>query len=255
MYVDHMDAADALKQLLDATPRPQLLSGFPEVDGYTGGLNEGELIAFASGSRGIRERVLHYLMWAIGVEQNRRVLYVSPTERPTDVVRALISSQISRIDHRRHRNPTAYLHQRIEAAALRLATINSGRAFTQARCLEDICREFRPNVILLNDLQGCIREIGDTNLYTEVTLLLRAMKTMARRYRATCIFTSQLNRNRFRRELPSDELQDLRDSGGIEDDSDMVIFLTEPSGAGCSIEANILKFRNGPTGRLQIRLP
>lgn len=254
MHVDHMDAAGALKQLFETTPRPRLLSGFPELDAHLGGLNEGELIAFASGSRGLRNRILHYLTWAIGMEQNHRVLYASPTERPTDVVRALISSQISRIDHRRHRNPTAYLHKRIETSALRLATINSGRAFSQARCLEDICREIQPNVILLNDLQGCIREIGDTNLYTEVTLLVRALKTMARRYRATCIFTSQINRNRFRREMPSEELHDLRDSGGIEDDSDMVIFLTEPPGAHSSIDANILKFRNGPIGRLQIQL-
>lgn len=59
MHVEHMEALEALNQLLDATPQqPRLLFGFPELDGYTTGLNEGELIAIASGSRGARERVL-----------------------------------------------------------------------------------------------------------------------------------------------------------------------------------------------------
>jgi replicative DNA helicase len=87
----------------------------------------------------------------------------------------------------------------------------------------------------------------------------RAMKAMAKRLHVPVVLLSQLNRELFKRVDKRPILSDLRESGAIEQDADMVLFLhredyynsDDPAIAG-KAELIIAKARNGPLGTVKL---
>ena len=67
------------------------------------------------------------------------------------------------------------------------------------------------------------------------------------------LILSQLNRNVENQDRPP-RLSDLKESGSIEQDSDVVGLMYRPEGASeDSIRVNLAKHRNGPTGFCDLR--
>ena len=85
----------------------------------------------------------------------------------------------------------------------------------------------------------------------EVTM---ALKGLAKELEIPIVLLSQLNRDSVK-EKREPRLQDLRDSGSIEQDSDMVLFVWRPDIIEEPEKAKIIvaKHRNGPTGKLDVR--
>ena len=87
----------------------------------------------------------------------------------------------------------------------------------------------------------------------------RAMKGLAKRLNVPVILLSQLNRELYKRVDKRPLLSDLRESGSIEQDADLVLFLhreeyynrDDPSLAGKG-ELIIAKARNGPLGTVHL---
>jgi replicative DNA helicase len=96
------------------------------------------------------------------------------------------------------------------------------------------------------------RSRGDDNRVQEVSSISRALKGLARELRIPVIAISQLSRAPEQR--PGDQkrpiLSDLRESGSIEQDSDVVIFLYRPE--YYIAEVIVAKHRNGPTGHIEL---
>lgn len=91
----------------------------------------------------------------------------------------------------------------------------------------------------------------------EVSQISRALKTLAREVNVPIIAVSQLSRAVEKREHKRPMLSDLRESGAIEQDADMVIFIyrdkddeDESSDSNPQVEISIAKHRNGPTGEI-----
>jgi replicative DNA helicase len=93
----------------------------------------------------------------------------------------------------------------------------------------------------------------------EIAALSRQMKQMARELECPVIALSQLSRASEQRKDNRPILSDLRDSGAIEQDADVVLFLyrdevynpdTETPG---ECEVNVAKQRNGPIGVVEVR--
>ena len=98
---------------------------------------------------------------------------------------------------------------------------------------------------------------GDS-LVQQVTEISRSLKAMARELDVPVLALSQLSRAvETRRGRP--RLSDLRDSGSIEQDADVVMFIhredkmTENSDRPGVAEILIEKHRNGPTGKVELR--
>lgn len=93
---------------------------------------------------------------------------------------------------------------------------------------------------------------GKESRQQEVAEISRNMKLLAKEINAPVIVLSQLSRNaEMKSEKP--QLHDLRDSGSIEQDADIVSFLYKEKGqdsADTIVELIIAKFRNGQTGNL-----
>ena len=95
----------------------------------------------------------------------------------------------------------------------------------------------------------------------EVAEISRALKGVARELNVPIIALSQLSRAVEQRTDKKPQLSDLRDSGAIEQDADIVILLYRPGYYDSPVPEeeentlaylNIAKHRNGPTGEVQL---
>jgi len=92
----------------------------------------------------------------------------------------------------------------------------------------------------------------------EVSAISRALKGLARELRIPVIAISQLSRAPEQRPDKRPILSDLRESGSIEQDSDVVMFLYRPEYYKSDerpgiAELIVAKHRNGPTGMIELK--
>jgi len=102
------------------------------------------------------------------------------------------------------------------------------------------------------------RSRGDDNRVQEVSAISRALKGLARELRIPVIAISQLSRAPEQRPDKRPILSDLRESGSIEQDSDVVMFLYRPEYYKSDerpgiAELIVAKHRNGPTGMVELK--
>lgn len=108
-------------------------------------------------------------------------------------------------------------------------------------------------------LQGSDRYAG--NRVQEVTEISRGLKTLARELEIPVIALAQLSRGVTGRDDPRPVLSDLRESGSIEQDADLVMFLHRPDyykqNSDDFVPTNITelilaKHRHGPVGKVEL---
>lgn len=90
----------------------------------------------------------------------------------------------------------------------------------------------------------------------EVSIVSQALKNLARELKIPVLALSQLSRAVEHRGDAKPQLADLRESGAIEQDADVVMFLyrSDPDATGSPIPINLFvaKHRNGPTGEVSL---
>lgn len=112
-------------------------------------------------------------------------------------------------------------------------------------------------LIVVDYLQLMMTAKQYDSLVTQVTEISRSLKALARELDVPVLALSQLSRAvEHRRDRP--RLSDLRDSGSIEQDADLVMFIHRPdryvenSDRPNIAEILIEKHRNGPTGKVEL---
>lgn len=108
-------------------------------------------------------------------------------------------------------------------------------------------------------MSGGSRFGGDGNRVQEISEISRGLKAIARELNVPVIALSQLSRSVENRSPQIPQLSDLRESGSIEQDADMVMFIYRdeyynPETTEKPNVADILikKHRNGPTGNIEL---
>jgi replicative DNA helicase len=110
-------------------------------------------------------------------------------------------------------------------------------------------------LVIVDYLQLMSGDSRAENRQQEVSNISRSMKQLARELEVPVIAVSQLNRSPEARADREPQLADLRESGAIEQDADMVMFIYEdpsdPSSKGI-VKLKIAKNRNGPTDTVRL---
>jgi replicative DNA helicase len=106
-------------------------------------------------------------------------------------------------------------------------------------------------------MSGGSRFAATSNRVQEISEISRSLKILARELNVPVVAASQLSRSVESRNPPIPQLADLRESGSIEQDADIVTFIYRPNyydeNADQNItEIHIKKHRNGPTGNLKL---
>jgi replicative DNA helicase len=130
---------------------------------------------------------------------------------------------------------------------------------TKARRLKS---RFGLDLVIVDYIQlmegSALRGRRDENRVQEISAISRALKLMARDLDVPLICVSQLNRAPDARPDKHPLLSDLRESGAIEQDADVVLMLyrdeyynKESEEKGIT-DLDIAKHRNGPVGRVKL---
>lgn len=124
----------------------------------------------------------------------------------------------------------------------------------RARC-RSIKREHGLGLVVVDYLQ-LMASTSKEGRVTQITEISRGLKAIAKEFNVPVIALSQLNRSLENRPNKRPVMSDLRESGAIEQDADIIIFLyrdvvynTETKYPDVA-EANISKQRNGPIGKV-----
>jgi replicative DNA helicase len=238
-------------------------TGLTDLNAKTSGWQPGELIILAARpSMGKTALALNFVEAAL-MTQPRPVLVFS-LEMPADALVMRMLSSVGRIDQGNIR--TGRLTEddwpKLEAAARKLKdkllfiddtaglTPNEVRARTRK-----IAREYgNPGMIMIDYLQ-LMHVAGSTEGRTqEVSEISRSMKALAKEYQCPVICLSQLNRGVESRPNKRPMNSDLRESGAIEQDADVILFIyrdeyyNEESPDKGVAELIIGKQRNGEIG-------
>lgn len=121
-----------------------------------------------------------------------------------------------------------------------------------------LAAERKVDLVIVDYLQLMSGGKRSENRVQEISFISRAMKGMARELNLPVIAASQLSRAVESRADRRPQLSDLRESGAIEQDSDIVLFLyrdvvyNEDTEKQNIAELNVAKHRHGPTGMIEL---
>jgi len=240
-----------------------LATGFYDLDEITGGLQQSELIVIAArpsvGKTSLALNILHHICT---VERRPALLYT--LEMPAEQIVSNFLCIHNRIDTADFRRGTLDEQQweDIETsfddmAGLPLViddspTLNVMELRARARRMamqQDLA------LIVVDYLQLLQPHKNYENRATSVAAMSQGLKALARELEVPLIAISQLNRA-VEQEQRTPRMSDLRESGAIEQDADVILLLHRPEElkaddspvAGAQAEVLVAKQRNGPTG-------
>jgi replicative DNA helicase len=241
-----------------------LATGFNDLDKMTSGLQGSDFVIIAGRpSTGKTAFALNIAAHA-AVELHRPALIFSLEMSKEQLVQRLICAE-ARVDSRNVRS--GFMQQgewsRIVNAAGRLheaplfiddtANLSVLEARAKAR---RIMAEHRLELVVIDYLQLMQGRWRAENRQQEISEISRSLKALAKELNVPVVALSQLSRAVEARGEGLPRLSDLRESGALEQDADLIMFLARKENAP-DVEAGttdlvIGKHRNGPTGRLEL---
>ena len=240
-------------------------SGIIDLDKLTAGFQKGDLVIIA-GRQSMGKTAL-----ALTVARNAAIESKSPTaifslEMSSDQLGQRLLTSEARVDnsHVRRGSLPSGKWKNINIASGKLAQAPLYIDDTPALSILDLRsrarrlkRERNIELIIVDYLQLMQGPKNSENRQNEISQITQSLKALAKELNIPVIALSQLSRAVEQRTKKEPMLSDLRESGAIEQDADVVIFLYRPSvydkenqdlkGLAYLIVA---KQRNGPTGRV-----
>ncbi len=259
-------------QELYETPNASDVTGVPtgyvDIDKMTAGLQKGDLIIVAGRPSMGKTTLAVNIAEHVAIDQGMPVLIFSMEMGAPQLALRMLGS-VGRIDQQRLRTGrlldgdwprlTATM-QKMHDAQLYIdesPAMNALDLRARARRQARACGQL--GLIVVDYLQLMSASTQGENRATEISEISRSLKALAKELRVPVIALSQLNRTVETRTDKRPVMSDLRESGAIEQDADVIFALyreefynPDTTDKGIA-EVLILKQRNGPTGRLNLR--
>lgn len=252
-------------------------SGINNLDALTSGFQPGDFIILAARpSMGKTALALNFALNAAAtLKQSNQAVLVFSLEMPKDqLITRMISCQ-GNFDAHKLRNKFKLTNddwRRISTTAetLKQKTIiiddSPGLRILELQTkVRKLVREYDIKLVIIDYLQLLTSSSSSESRQQEVSNISRSLKVLARELNIPIICLSQLSRLVERREEKRPLMSDLRESGAIEQDADLIMFLyrddyyKEKNAESEEVketqdnhiaEIIISKHRNGPTGKV-----
>jgi replicative DNA helicase len=247
-----------------------LATGFHDFDKLTSGLRGGQLVIIAA--RPAMGKTSLFLSAVQNIAMNKGVTAIFSLEMGQEELGFRFLSGLSRIDSKRLKTGRMLDRdwQRLAQAADHLSKakifIDDSGDLTvmdiRARCRRLLAMEKKLDLIVVDYLQlmkgSRATSKGDSSREREISEISRNLKSLAKELKVPVIALSQLNRGVESRPNKRPMLSDLRESGAIEQDADIVCFIyrdevynkdTEDKGIA---ELIIAKHRAGETDTIRL---
>lgn len=249
-------------------------SGFSDLDKLTAGFQGSDLIIIAARPSTGKTALALAIARNAAVETKTPVLFFSLEMAETQLAMRLLCAE-AMADAQRVR--TGQLTpQELSSIAMRMDRLSQSEIYIDdtagisiielAAKARRMKQERNIGMIVVDYLQliQAVRD-GKANREQEIAQISRTLKSLAKELKIPVISLAQLNRsveNRGGDRKP--QLSDLRESGSIEQDADVIMFLSRPEVYGVQnfpdgsstkdvIVIDIGKQRNGPTGEVKLK--
>jgi replicative DNA helicase len=260
-----VEVMDRIEKLFESdNPITGLATGFNDLDEKTSGLQSSDLIIVA-GRPSMGKTSFAMNICEAAAIKGRKCVAVFSMEMPAEQLTMRMLSSLGRIDQQKVRSGRLADEDwpRLTSALTMLNDteifIDDTPALTpselRARCRR-LKREKDLGLVVVDYLQ--LMQVPGTreNRATEISEISRSLKALAKELNVPVMALSQLNRSLEQRTDKRPVMSDLRESGAIEQDADVILFVYrdevyhEDSKDKGKAEIIIGKQRNGPIGRV-----
>ena len=260
---------DDLFQLDHSNGVTGISTGFLDLDTYTSGFQPGDLIIVAGRPSMGKTAFSINIAENIALESKLPVAIFSMEMGSAQLVTRMIGS-VGRLDQHRMRNGTLEDDdwERLTMAVGKLndapiyidegAGLNSFELRARARRLQRKTGQLGLIVIDYIQLMAGTSDKANENRATEISEISRSLKSLAKELNVPVVALSQLNRSLEQRPDKRPIMSDLRESGAIEQDADLILFIyrdevyNKDSDQKGTAEIIISKQRNGPIGSIRL---
>ncbi len=257
---------------------PHAISGFTGLDEFLGGFQPSDLIIIAGrpslgktslalniARNAAAEQGACVALFSLEMAQEAVVLRLLSSESGVDLRRVRLGQHLTEGEEKRIMDATGILSE----APLYVDDTSQLRVIEMRSKARRLHRERGIDLIIIDYLQLMQGDGRTENRVQEISLISRSLKALARELEVPVIAVSQLSRAVEWRASHKPQLSDLRESGSIEQDADIVMFIYRdeyyydkdawgkdhpdqeyPEGIADII---IAKHRNGPVGQIKLR--
>lgn len=242
-------------------------TGFHALDNATGGLQPANLVILAARPSVGKTSLALDITKHAALTSGKGVVFFSLEMAKEEVVDRLISSE-ARVDLFKMKtgklNPSDFellapAMDSLSRAQLFIEDTPGQSVMKMRAILRRILSESKElGLVVIDYLQLMESSIKNDNIVQQVGEISRSLKGLAREFNVPVIALSQLSRSVENRTPQIPRLADLRESGSIEQDADVVMFIyreerenpdTDRKGIA---EIHIAKQRNGPVGKVDL---
>ena len=242
-----------------------LPTGFAELDHLLCGLHKGEMIIVAGRPSMGKTSFALNLVEHIGADENKPVVIFSLEMSRQQLVERVLCSR-AKVDSQQVRKGMMSTEQQAELTRV------GGELFDKPIFIDDTpgltplvmrakCRrlksQYNIQCVFMDYMQLMDLGVKSESRQQEISTISRYLKALAREIEVPVVVLSQLNRSPEGREDHRPRMSDLRESGSIEQDADVVLLLhredyyrkgKEDYEETNKAEVIVAKQRNGPTG-------
>jgi replicative DNA helicase len=267
LLTETVERIDMLYSRADKSEVIGVPTGFIDLDRMTSGLQPGELIIVAGRPSMGKTSLVMNIAEHVALELKRPVAVFSMEMSGPQLAMRMIGS-VGRVDQHQLRSGTFPEDDwpRLVEAVGRLndapifiddtAGLNALEVRARARRLHRQCGGLA--LIVVDYLQLMSASGREENRATEIAEISRSLKGLAKELKVPVVALSQLNRSVDARQDKRPMMSDLRESGALEQDADLILFIYRdevynPDTPNKGIaEIIVAKQRNGPTGKVNL---